>query len=189
MDQWGIPPVRDPSGAINVITNQDYSEKGIGMRSTPRLFFGLALIVAGLLFIFSDRLSHIGPLIAGLMLWAGAVLFAILYLEDDLKWWAMIPAGLLLTIGTLIILSAFDLAGVHLRNVIFMAGLALTFFYLWGHRNPENKLGWTIYPAAAAGLMALLTFFDRTRWLDGATLLAAGIILVGGWLLVRALRA
>ncbi len=137
------------------------------------IFWGVVFALAGLLFLvvfLSDRM-HWWSLIPGFTLlgiaatiisdsylptissiFGGAfilggigVAFSAVYLSDSRNWWALIPAGVMFTLTTIIFLDN-AMGGFGSAGVLFF-GLGLTFLVLALIRTPENRLTWAWYPA------------------------------------------
>lgn len=108
--------------------------------------------------------------------WGGAVFlgaiglgFAAIFTTNRAQWWAIIPAGTLLTLA--LVTRMADAGG----TVLFL-GLALTFAFVWleSHR-------WAVYPVVACLVMAALT----ANWVTGAwnIIWSLALILLGAYLL------
>lgn len=161
------------------------------IQTNNRFYFGISIIILGIiaLLISSGRFSQIDALVGVALFWGSAFLFARIYLRDDRKWWAVIPAGILFVLGALVIIDAFTLLSSGYQGTVFCLGLALTFLYLWMQRNSNNKLHWAVYPALALTILTILIFAHQLKRLDSSMLVASAIILLGGWLLYKALRS
>jgi hypothetical protein len=101
--------------------------------------------------------------------------FWAVYIRQPTNWWAIIPGGVLLTLGFTSALSeAFNISE---TGGVFFVGLGLTFLLL----ALLAKLRWAIIPAA---VLLLFGFFLGTPFVGGfeyawiAILLIAGIVLV-----------
>jgi len=127
-------------------------------------------------------------LISLIFLWGGATLFGSIYANKAKHWWAIIPAGLFLTLGAMVAVDAFHLLPEKQQGVVFFFGFGLTFVYLWTQGNAYARLNWAKYPAAGMILLALLVFAESTNWLRLDVLLPAALVLMGGFVLYGALR-
>ncbi|MBN2000873.1 hypothetical protein JW935_25205 [candidate division KSB1 bacterium] len=140
------------------------------------LLFALMLLTR----VFLD--IPVGVLWASLF-WCGTISFGLVYQRNNNNWWAIIPAGVLFTLGTTIITSVYDLLDNDMEVVVLFLGFGLTFFTLWSIRNTENKLNWAIFPAIAQLLLTFFLFFNswpglNRRWIFPAVFIAMGIILI-----------
>jgi hypothetical protein len=117
-----------------------------------------------------------------------ALPFWIVYLSRAKEhWWALIPAGIMTTAALVSFIAIEEVGGAHVGNyagAAFFAGMALTFGALWARRN-AHATDWAKYPAVVLALVALVVLFigemSEIVW-------AVALILLGGWLLFRALR-
>ena len=81
--------------------------------------------------------------------------FFCVYLVDRTNWWAIIPAGVMVTIG---IVSSVDQAyESKIGTGFFFLGVGITFALLPLLPSPAGKMGWAWIPALA--LAALGAFF------------------------------
>ncbi len=95
--------------------------------------------------------------------------FAVYWHEDKTRWWALIPAG---TLGTLGLLESFDGIFGGSPGWLFLVGMALTFFALT--RLEVEPQPWAVWPAAGLGLLALLSLLDGGGWVLPLLLIGAG---------------
>ncbi|MFO7546730.1 MAG: hypothetical protein R6W77_14650 [Trueperaceae bacterium] len=101
--------------------------------------------------------------------------FGVVWYLDARRWWALIPAGTLLSLALVAFLDA-TLGGSN--GSIFLLGLAATFFALTRLRvEPQT---WGIYPAAGLAVLALVSFTTGGRWVVPVVLIG-----VGAYLLMR----
>ncbi|HWQ12892.1 MAG TPA: hypothetical protein VNL77_08830 [Roseiflexaceae bacterium] len=122
----------------------------------------------------------------GLFLGAIGLGFCLVYLAHRDSWWAVLPAGVLLTLATVAGLS--DIVG-EAAGALFFFGLAATFGALT--RLPEigGRLRWALVPAGvmlAMGVVVLLTTSQLFSILLPAALILAGLaILYRGGMVMR----
>ncbi|MBK9714003.1 MAG: hypothetical protein IPO81_22275 [Kouleothrix sp.] len=117
---------------------------------------GFCLLGIGLIM----GLNEFFPVAGGV--WSGAVFLAMLslgfwavYLAGRERWWAVIPAGVLLTLALITVLTE-TVASAELGWVFFL-GMGLTFGLLPLLPGPEqHKLRWALIPAGVMLAMALL---------------------------------
>ncbi len=112
---------------------------------------------------------------SGAFLAALGLAFAVYWREDRTRWWALIPAGTLASLG---LVSFFEAVFGPSSGWLFLAGLALTFYALT--RLEVDPQPWAIWPAAGLGLIALLSIVDGGSWIFPLALVA-----VGAYLLLR----
>lgn len=144
----------------------------------------LGIAAANLLEVFAPAAAN---RLAGLAVLGGLGLgFLAIYLRQRINWWALIPGGLLLTLGVISALEGQPLAGFN-RDGLFFFGLGLTFLTLWLIPTPFGRLHWAIYPAIPLLLFGLWLGFnqDPAIW---NIVWPAVILLLGLWLLLRGFR-
>lgn len=141
----------------------------------------IALLI-GLEYIFPESLGDFG---GSIVLWGIGLSFALVYLVDHENWWAIIPAGVLISIGIVVGFSTI-LAG-ELTAAFFFIGLGSTFAILALIPTPEGKMRWAWIPALVLlglGLALLIISEDIFRIIG-----ALGLIALGGFLIYRTLRS
>lgn len=97
------------------------------------------------------------------------------------RWWALIPAGVLFTLGVVATIDQMTRASSDTSGTIFFLGLAATFAALY--LLPSVQQRWAIWPALALGVIAILTMSFSGGWIAPLVLIA-----VGAWLLTRQSR-
>jgi hypothetical protein len=164
-------------------------------RTDTNILVGLVLSGAGFLFLLVN-LGLLGP--AAAAVWAGAfvaggVIFLAVFWRDRVRWWALIPGFVLLSIGMLIGLDEFVPSFDETwGGALVLGGISLSFWmiYLTDHARwwavipggvllsvaaivivsqqlPGQDLGWVIFLGIALtfGLVYLLpTGAGRNRW-------------------------
>ncbi|MBL7064252.1 MAG: hypothetical protein ISS49_08630 [Anaerolineae bacterium] len=120
--------------------------------------------------------------------WGGALFlggiglaFWVVYFTGRERWWAVIPGGVLLTVGLVTGLSSV-LEGVETGGVLFL-GLGLTFALLSFLPTPEGRMKWALIPAGVLLVMGLLITAAATAIIN--YLWPAALILAGLYLLFR----
>ena len=112
------------------------------------------------------------------VLTAIALPFLLIYLQDRAKWWALIPAYVLFSIGVMILLEELGVLSDFLIPAYVMFVIAIPFFVVY-IRNP--KQWWPLIPGgimAAIGLSFLMV--EAFQYVFPAV-----VILVGLWILIR----
>lgn len=144
---------------------------------------GMALLGIGALI----GLSVIGlaDLIGGaVFLGALSLAFWLVYLRRRDNWWAVIPGGVLATLAVVAGLEQV-IPWAETGGVFFM-GLALTFGLVYLLPTPHGQMTWALIPAAVlfvVGLIVVLATSSVFQYLWPLVL-----ILIGGYLVLRALR-
>jgi hypothetical protein len=169
---------------------------GLG-RLIGLLLFGAAGVIV--LRMYRDEPSRIWTLPAGFALlglgvasldlpWSGGAFlgsiglgFLAIWLTDDERWWALIPAGVLMTLGVVATYDEWLGRGGDFGGTLFFLGLAATFAALY--LLPRVNQSWAIWPALGLGVIALLTMSFRGGWVVPILLIG-----VGAWLLTRQSR-
>ena len=135
-------------------------------------------------------LQELFPALAGP--WGGALFlggismgFFAVELTDRTRWWALIPAGVLLTLALIAGLSAYW-NGPEVGWVLFL-GLALTFGLVAIVPTPHGYMRWALFPAGVMLAMALLGLAFTSEVVS--IFWPAALILAGLLLAARALRA
>jgi hypothetical protein len=75
--------------------------------------------------------------------------FLVVYLLNFVNWWAIIPAGVMLTIAVMTVLEKVVSGGSGISGVVFFIGLAATFALLSILPNGGEKMNWPWIPAAS----------------------------------------
>ncbi len=110
---------------------------------------GIALVIA--LDAFAPEL---GSLLSGTIILGGIGLsFLVVYLLNREFWWAIIPAGVLLSLAVALAVDDFlpDTGFVAL----FFIGMALTFAVVARVPTPEGKMQWAWIPAGVLGIIGV----------------------------------
>ena len=121
------------------------------------------------------------PLTGTVFLWALSCGFWAIFLTNPRRWWAVIPGGVLMTLG---MVAAVDSIGFGLLNggSLFFLGLAATFALvgLLSTFTGEN-LRWAFIPAAIMAVMGLVVvtpFRGAANFIWPVALLLAGLYLL-----------
>jgi hypothetical protein len=108
-----------------------------------------------------------------------SISFWIIYLTNRENWWAIIPGGVLLSIGVFIGLEAI-FEGVEMVGVMFL-GMGLTFVVLAYLPSQESWMRWALVPAGVLFLMGVIflgSAFAVLEIIGPATLVLAGLYLI-----------
>ena len=160
-------------GAAGLIVLRTYRDDPSRMWTLPVGFGLLGLAVASL-----DV-----PWGGGVFLASIGLGFLAVWLSDEKRdrWWALIPAGVLLTLGVVAVYDEWLGGRGDVGGTLFFLGLAATFAALY--LMPSVNQSWAIWPALALGIVALLTVSFQGGWIVPIALIA-----LGGWLLTRQSR-
>jgi hypothetical protein len=111
---------------------------------------------------------------------AVATPFFFIYFTQEKQWWAIIPAGILGSVGLTALVGALVPAFEQssLRGMVFFLGFAATFGALYLRRGTIHA-EWAKYPAIVFSCIALLSVVDGTG-IDGGplVLIAIGVIVL-----------
>lgn len=155
-------------------------------KMTWKLICGLiALFVGFVIFLENSRIvSH--DYLGGVVVWLIAAGFLFVYARNKKFWWAVIPGGILLTVGALVILEETFWRFRYYSDSFFFLGMALTFGYLFAIRTPENRLNWAKWPAMVAVAICGITllnewfyYLDLENYIAPAVLIVIGLFLIG----------
>ncbi len=144
---------------------------------------GLTLLGAGATIYLGAREAVHSETLASLLFLALAIAFAIVYGSDRRNWWAIIPGGILLVIGLIVLLSQrlpFELLG-----ALLFAGIGLVFFLVYLLGPAKREVWWALIPSAALVLAGLVTYSltaGRGQWFGQLWPLipiAGGLFLLG----------
>jgi hypothetical protein len=132
-----------------------------------------------------SMLGRNGDYFGSLIFFAVALPFFVVYFRRPENWWAIIPAGVLTTIGVVVALAIggliYSATSGGFANALLMAGIAATFAVLWlRHHKP-----WARTVTIVLGLLAVASVFlfgyYQIFW-------PVALILGGVYLLYLALR-
>ena len=110
--------------------------------------------------------------------------FLTIYLNNHNQWWAIIPAGVLLSLALVDVLDEFPAIGFNTDGVLFL-GMGLTFLLLIVVPVPGGRLKWGIYPAIPLLIFGIFLIFGIDNLLDYVWPIL--IIIVGLFILGRTL--
>jgi len=141
--------------------------------------------IAGLVGLDAWLPGEVGPWGGTLFLGSLGLAFLIIYFATHREqWWALIPAGVLVTLATTVGLEPIlpDEAFVGL----FFLGLGLTFALVYVLARRDQGLRWALIPAGILGLMGVIFLSLAGRL---ATIVwPVVLIVVGGYVLLRSAR-
>jgi hypothetical protein len=144
--------------------------------------------------LLSIAISNLVELIPGagdlysdfIMLGGIGLSFVLVYLNDRINWWALIPGGLLISLGVGELVGKINPAWVDSGSILFL-GLGITFMVLYVLPTPYGRLKWALIPSII--LLGLGGFAALSENLDiGGLIGPAIIIIIGVLVLVNAIK-
>jgi hypothetical protein len=138
---------------------------------------GLAILVSN---VIPERYEDVGAAVFLGMI--GLSFWAIFFLRREF-WWAIIPGGVLTTLALVVLASG--TLGEFAGGAFFFLGLAATFLIVYFMPTQEGRMYWAIWPAGVLGVIGVLL----TLGAEGVAqyIFPAALILLGGWMVSRAL--
>lgn len=136
--------------------------------------------------IYLEELSPRGADVWSGTVFLGAMGFSFLavYLTRREHWWALIPAGALLSLALVAGIERM-MPGAKAGGV-FLLGLGLTFLVLYLLPAQSGRQRWAVIPAGILLFLGATTIAATTRLFD--VVIPLGLILLGGYLLLRGRR-
>ena len=145
---------------------------------------GITLCSIGVLILVSLLLPAVADRFGGAIVLGGiAVSFWLIFFLDNRNWWAIIPAGTLLTLAVITVLPPYltEGNGFLVPGVLF-TGLGLTFALLGVMRvGQAGRWSWPWIPAGiliVMGLLFALSAYNLTQVIWPAVLILLGLYLV-----------
>ncbi len=134
-----------------------------------------------------DQLAPTAAEVWGGSLFLGAISVAFwsVYLVDTENWWAVIPAGVLMTLALIAGLPE-GIQGIETGGMLFL-GIGLTFALLALLPTPEGRMAWPIIPALVLLVVGALVTAAATELINYVW--PAMLIIGGLYLLYRAVSS
>ena len=111
--------------------------------------------------------------------------FWAVYLRDTQRWWALFPAGVLLTLAVVTAVAA--AVGGAITGAIFLFGLAFTFALVAVLPGDGPRRWWAWIPAGVLAVVAIIVLFSASEWFVVINYLwPLFVIGVGAYLIWRA---
>ncbi|MCC6148514.1 MAG: hypothetical protein IT308_13225 [Anaerolineaceae bacterium] len=145
------------------------------------IFLGLGLLITGNLL----GIPFWGRIGGVFFLASISLAFWLVYLTQREFWWALIPAGILLTLALIAGLDNFS--GIEKGNVLFL-GIGATFALVAVLPAQREKLRWAWIPAGIMGIMGILPMLLATsaiQYVWPVLIILAGLFMIGRTLLHR----
>jgi len=144
---------------------------------------GFVLIAIGLTIFMDQRVQDFSGRWGGLIfLSILGLAFLLVFITHPGNWWAIIPAGVLITLGGISVLDEAD----WLQGGLLFLGLALTFGLVYILPKPAGKLKWALYPAAILLVISFAVFLGVENLINYVWPVA--LLVAGGFIVFRALR-
>ena len=142
------------------------------------------LTIANLLNIFVPTVGEIVG--GGIFLGMIGLGFLIAYFRDRTSWWAIIPAGVMLSLAAVSIIDDLPITLDFESGGILFLGMGITFLILSFMRSGSERLSWAIFPAVVLIVFGLFVGFGQAAaW---GYIWPALIILFGLYFLISSLR-
>lgn len=169
-------------GAVFLLAyDSDNAKKGARYAGMVFIFLGVITMLDSFDFLPSD-------IIGTLFLWGFGVFFISIYIRNNDRWWVIIPGGILIVLGFVVLLEAFQLLDGDILGFVFLLGTSLVFWFLYLIKDEKNKLGWA---KIAAILLTVLSFFILSEAWDNQIaeiLFPLSIILCGAYLMISGIK-
>jgi hypothetical protein len=143
---------------------------------SSRLFWGLVLIIGGVLLLLNTfGIIEIGDIFWVVILGVAGLLFLAVYITNHDHWWALIPGVIFLTIATTIGLDSFlpDFHSTSLVGTIILGGIALSFLLVY---LADRSNWWAIIPAGVMSTIAVVAAWDAST---SSSVTSGGIFFLG----------
>ena len=150
-------------------------------------FPGFTLPGIGALIILGSLAPRIGGSLGGaLVLGSISLAFWVVFLLRRGYWWALIPAGILLSLAAITVIPGGGRDGMLIPGVLFL-GMAATFLLLVVLPPADDRQRWAWIPAAILGFMGVsFLFFSSLSALN--LVLPPALILGGAYLIFRSVK-
>lgn len=139
------------------------------------LFPSFGLFIGGTIIFVEEAFPGLPGDIGGAIAMGGIGLaFLLIFLSNLKNWWALIPAGVLLSLAAMLLLG-FESGG------IFLIGLGLTFGVLGFIPTEHGRMRWAFIPAVVLimiGIFVSLVVYDLFAVLWPLALIAGGLLII-----------
>jgi hypothetical protein len=144
---------------------------------------GVILLDLGMLIVLSTVFPFQMSRVGGAFFLGGISLaFWLVFLRTRECWWAIIPAGVLLTLAAITIIDLTTFGGLTVPAVFFL-GIAGTFALVYLLTGRETRFKWTWYPAGICGLIGM--FFLAFSGRIGSLIMPAALIVLGLFMVAK----
>jgi len=115
------------------------------------------LLTTGVIIFLTTQARLAGEMLGAILFFGVALAFAVIFLLDRHRWWAVIPGGVLLLVSATTALSTLQVRPNVLSATLFIGmGVVFLFVYLLGPLKRE--VWWALVPATALIAFGLFTF-------------------------------
>ncbi len=139
------------------------------------LFPSFGLLLGGTILFLESAFPGLSDDFGGVIALGGiGLVFLLIFLTNIKNWWALIPAGVLLSLAVMLLLG-FESGGV------FLIGLGLTFGVLGFVPTEHGRMRWAFIPAVVlilVGIFVTLAVYDLFALLWPLALIAAGVMII-----------
>ena len=141
---------------------------------------GFTLLGVSATVLVSSIFPRAGDIFGGVFVLGGiGVAFIAVYLTDRRNWWAVIPAGVMLTLSMIVFLD--QILGGFGSGGVFFLGLGLTFAVVALLPTPNGRMNWAWYPAGILFVMGILISAAAENlfgYIWPIALILAGLVLI-----------
>jgi hypothetical protein len=124
------------------------------------VLWGSLLVVAGILFLIQEIFNiQLGSIFWGVLLGLGGLFFVMIYINNRLNWWALIPGITLIGVGLSVLVDVF-LPGVGdaLSGMLVLGGIGAGFV---GVYLTDRRQWWAIIPAGVMFTLAIVSVLEN----------------------------
>ena len=141
---------------------------------------GFTLLGISATVLLDSYLPRLGDILSGMFVLGGiGIAFVAVYLAERRFWWALIPAGVMLTLS-LVTISDNLFGGFGSGGLLFF-GLGITFAVIAWLPTPHGQMKWAWFPAAGLFLVGIIVSAAAENlfgYVWPVVLIAGGIILI-----------
>ena len=144
------------------------------------LFPAFGLIIGGVVLFLEKAFPALPDDVGGAIAMSGIGLaFLLIFLSNHANWWALIPAGVLISSAAALLISGF--APELESGGVFLIGLGLTFGLIGFVPTEQGRMRWAYIPALALtviGALILLASINLFTLIWPLALIAAGLLII-----------
>jgi hypothetical protein len=139
------------------------------------LFPSFGLLIGGTILFLESAFPGLSDDFGGAIAMGGiGLVFLLIFITNIKNWWALIPAGVLLSLAVMLLLG-FESGG------IFLIGLGLTFGVLGFVPTEHGRMRWAFIPAVVlilVGIFVTLAVYNLFAILWPLALIAGGVMII-----------